>query len=434
MECREAREFFSPYLDEELAREERAALEGHLEGCPACREELARWRELARALRGLKVAAAPPGFTAAVLARVAGLERAAAANAAAAGKPFPGLIPAGSAAGVKGEGMVARKTQVPDQEHTGLARPRAWRGMRPWVAAAAAVAMLAAGSISYAARGFWQQLPGSIVTAIHQGPDQGGRQVAVTPGGEPSAPGTPVPGNDASATPGAGGSANPGSQAGAGTTPTPGSPPAGTGGQPGGANTAPGNGDAATGKQPGASGNTNNTPGATGEQPGNSGNRQPTRVAANEPYPARSFLSTGRQVTSTMLKVSVADIAAARSQALGLAGSSGAGVQIIADQDNGGEKRFICQFTLPENRAASLLAGLAGLGQVTYRNTSTQDLTQQFSATLDQYQAKVAQVNAASDPAAKEKLQGEAQALERQLSTWEQETKQQTIILWLETK
>ncbi|WP_161955100.1 hypothetical protein [Moorella sp. Hama-1] len=46
----------------------------------------------------------------------------------------------------------------------------------------------------------------------------------------------------------------------------------------------------------------------------------------------------------------------------------------------------------------------------------------------------MAQVNAAVDPAAKEKLLQEAKALEQQLATWEQETQQQTIILWLETK
>ncbi|WXJ96166.1 hypothetical protein MCACP_26650 [Neomoorella carbonis] len=58
----------------------------------------------------------------------------------------------------------------------------------------------------------------------------------------------------------------------------------------------------------------------------------------------------------------------------------------------------------------------------------------QFSATLEQYQAKVAQVNAATDSVEKEKLTREAKALEEQLSAWDQETKQHTIILWLETK
>ncbi|CEP68460.1 Uncharacterized [Moorella glycerini] len=53
---------------------------------------------------------------------------------------------------------------------------------------------------------------------------------------------------------------------------------------------------------------------------------------------------------------------------------------------------------------------------------------------LKQYQARVAQVNAATDPAEKEKLTREAKVLEEQLSTWDQETKQKTIILWLGTR
>ena len=377
MECREAREFFSPYLDGELTTEEKDMVQQHLATCPACREEMARWEELSRALRGLKApVVAPPGFAAAVMARVAGLR------------------------------------QV-----------RPWRQARQLVAAAAAVAVLAAGSIGYAARGFWQQLPGSIIAAIHQGHDRSGQQVAVNPSDKVATPGSSVPGNGD----------NPASPPDAGTATNPNTLPGMAGPQPGNANVSPGNGPA--GNQPGKNAKTNNAPGNTAQQPGGSNSdQQPTRVAGNDPYPARSFLSTGRQVTSTMLKVGVADMAAARAKALSLGGSSGAAVQVIADQDNGQEKRFISQFTVPEDRAAGLLAGLEGLGQVTSRNTSNQDLTQQFSATLEQYQAKVAQVNAATDPAEKEKLQGEAQALERQLSTWEQETKQQTIILWLETK
>lgn len=52
----------------------------------------------------------------------------------------------------------------------------------------------------------------------------------------------------------------------------------------------------------------------------------------------------------------------------------------------------------------------------------------------EQYQAKVAQVNAAADQEERARLIKEARALEQQLSTWDLETKQETIILWLETK
>lgn len=375
MECREAREFFSPYLDGELTTGEKDLMQRHLAACPACREELARWEELSRALKGLKTpVAAPPGFAAAVMARV---------NPAHRSRPL-------------------------------------WRARR-LVAAAAAVALLAAGSVGYAARSLWQQLPAGIA-ALHQGYGATGSQVAITPEDktttpEASRPGAAGPGNQ----PGGGAEAGAGGQAGTANK------------QPGSGATAPGNGQGNS--QPAGSGKNNNPAGnQEGQQPGSAGvDRQPAMVASSESYPARTFLSATRQVTSTMLKVRVTDMAASRAKALGLGSSAGAGVQVIADQDNGQEKRFICQFTVASDGAGGLLAALQGVGQVISQNTSSQDLTQQFSATLEQYQAKVAQVNAASDQAEKEKLTREAKALEQQLSSWDEASKKQVIILWLET-
>ncbi len=375
MECREAKEFFSPYLDGELTTEEKDLVRRHLAACQACREEMARWEELSRALRELKApVAAPPGFAAAVMARV-----------------NPG------------------------------GQERSWWRVRRLVAAAAAAVLLVAGSVGYAARGLWQQLPAGI-TALQPGHDDNGRQVAVAPGDKTtsSEAGRQVAG------------ANPGNLPGGGTATGANGLAGATSKQSGNGATAPGSGQGSS--QPAGSGKNSNSPGSQGQRAGgSSGDRQPAIVAVSEPYPARAFLSAGRQVASTMLKVRVTDMAAARAKALGLGGSAGAAAQIIAVQDNGQEKRFICQFTVAEDRAAGLLAGLSELGQVTSRNTSTQDLTRQFSATLDQYQAKVAQVNAATDPSEKEKLTREAKALEQQLASWDEASKKQVIILWLET-
>ncbi|GEA14291.1 transcriptional regulator [Moorella sp. E308F] len=355
MQCREAREFFSPYLDGELATEEMEVLQQHLEGCPACREELARWRKLSLALQGLKApVAAPPGFATAANARLAERQRV-----------------------------------------------RPWRGIRRWAAAAAAVAVLAAGSIGYAARGIWQHLPAPVASVQHSD----GRQVAVdnpVPNAEP--PASNLPPDSGQSQPVKPDGQQPGSGNAAGRKPLP--------------ETSPGN---------------ESERHATTPDSGKPG-QQPTRLADSEPYTARTFLSAERQATSTMIKITVADITGAKGKALSLASSSGAAIQVIADQDNGQVKRVIYKFTVAESQAAALLAGLSQLGQVISKNTTTQDLTQQFSATLKQYQAKVAQVNAAADPEERAKLTKEAKALEQQLSTWEEETKQRTIILWLETK
>jgi anti-sigma factor RsiW len=45
LNCRELIEFLAAYLDEELAREERAAFDRHLAICPYCRDYLATYRQ-----------------------------------------------------------------------------------------------------------------------------------------------------------------------------------------------------------------------------------------------------------------------------------------------------------------------------------------------------------------------------------------------------
>ncbi len=72
MECREARELFSEYLDKQLAHEENLKLISHLEVCPECREELDRMDSLLAAIhsRSMIELTAPEGFASSVMARI----------------------------------------------------------------------------------------------------------------------------------------------------------------------------------------------------------------------------------------------------------------------------------------------------------------------------------------------------------------------------
>ena len=60
--CRECRDRLSPYLEGELEGEELTRLEGHLDGCAACREELELLRLTVDSLRGLPDLPAPAGI------------------------------------------------------------------------------------------------------------------------------------------------------------------------------------------------------------------------------------------------------------------------------------------------------------------------------------------------------------------------------------
>lgn len=357
MKCHEAREFFSPYLDGELTPAEINILERHLERCPACRRELSRWQELSQTLQGLAApVTAPPDFAAAVAARVAARQQ-----------------------------------------------PRPWQSLRRWAAAAAAVAVLAAGTLGYAGRGLWQQLP-----LLASNPP--GQQVDIDdPGAEVNLP--PLTGEADINEPAA-----PANQ-----DPAVGDNRPDEGKQPG---TAPGNDS----PDPGSGSKENNLPPDPGKP------EPPFQVAGTDTYTAQAFLSDGRQTSSTLLKLAVGDLAAAKATVTDLAAINDASLQVIAEGNSGPEKRFIYQMAVSNEQANALLAALSKAGTVTAQNINTQDLTQQFAATLEQYQAKVAQANSAAEPEEKTKLLQEAKALEQQLQAWERESKQQTIVLWLEVK
>ncbi|MBC7341920.1 MAG: DUF4349 domain-containing protein [Clostridia bacterium] len=62
MDCVEARELFSPYLDGVLAEEDQSALEQHLNHCLLCRQEFKDWAEMLELLRSLPPVSPPPDF------------------------------------------------------------------------------------------------------------------------------------------------------------------------------------------------------------------------------------------------------------------------------------------------------------------------------------------------------------------------------------
>jgi len=62
MYCEEAQRKLNAYLDGELTGEARARLQGHLESCPQCSEELQRHQRLNRLLEALPAASVSEGF------------------------------------------------------------------------------------------------------------------------------------------------------------------------------------------------------------------------------------------------------------------------------------------------------------------------------------------------------------------------------------
>jgi len=71
MNCVDARQLFSPWLDGELDEASAVALRLHLEGCGECSRELALWEDMSQALRQARPdVVAPSGFAEGVMARL----------------------------------------------------------------------------------------------------------------------------------------------------------------------------------------------------------------------------------------------------------------------------------------------------------------------------------------------------------------------------
>ncbi len=67
MKCRDIREMFSPYLDDELSQEERARVEEHVRACDKCAEELRALGSVVDMVRGMPPAPVPQGFRSRVM-------------------------------------------------------------------------------------------------------------------------------------------------------------------------------------------------------------------------------------------------------------------------------------------------------------------------------------------------------------------------------
>ncbi|MEW6425797.1 MAG: anti-sigma factor [Bacillota bacterium] len=427
MNCQQARQLFSPWLDGELTGEEAGALRAHLAACRSCAAELARLREITAALRNLRVPVAPPdGFAARVTERLRkpGLEPA----AGEAGRAAEGTgRPAVAAAAGKVVPPAGRKLFAPGSGGFGPAAAgggfwfAGWRqalraGWKKGAAVAATLVLLFGGSVTLAARYFgWPGLFNApVVVGQVPSPDAGaGTGVTIDQGGHQDAQGSQ-------------GQVEPGD---AGTT------------------VSPQNGD--QGKQPVsepvsrpgegeqgrllAAGNSPGTPGRQPEKPagevgaggGPQAQGQVTAGAGGEP---KVFLNQPRAVESVLIKVRVDDLDEAAGRLAAGARARGIACQPV----NNDEKIKIYRLPVPKAQDEQFTAYVAGLGRVFHQSRDIRDISNAFAEKLDYYQKLIEERKAASGTQAK-KLDADIQKVKEELETMDREAREQVIlIVWLE--
>ncbi|NPV90687.1 MAG: hypothetical protein HPY50_07945 [Firmicutes bacterium] len=155
---------------------------------------------------------------------------------------------------------------------------------------------------------------------------------------------------------------------------------------------------------------------------------EPVKIADNTVQP-KTFLSTEKVITTTMLKIKAPDPGAA----FGLTGALGrtysASTQVLAQQT---DQKYVVKFVVPIDQEAGLMAGLSRLGTTRDQTTDRQDVTAVFTETLETYRETVSELNQTTDENQRKELAERVKYLENLLSTWDKESGKRIIVLWIE--
>ncbi len=141
-----------------------------------------------------------------------------------------------------------------------------------------------------------------------------------------------------------------------------------------------------------------------------------------------ALVSSRKEILSTILKLSVADAAAASREALAAAGELGGGGQTLAAQKRDSGELLILRLAAPAGTGGRLADRLAGLGVVLGRSEEIRDVTDSYT----QAAGRLREIESGAAPGGAGRPEAEASALRRQIQSWDEESSSHIIILWLE--
>lgn len=331
MNCNEARDLFSPWMDGDINKEEKRLLQAHLDSCVVCRQELREWEEISGVLKQLhhETMAAPAGFSNLVMDKI------------------------------KQENKLRRFT-----------------GAKHIAAGIAAALALFLGSSSLLMNPV-VQVAQKTPPAIEEKVDPTAQTNKVAETGQPDT-----------------------------VNPSPISKPQ------------------------------VNVPEAGNKtvSPFTGGLKIAANNATTISEPQELFLNKERAIYSTILKVLVGDNILMEQNVKMLASASGASVQSLGNHVDANGSAVMLSISCPSAKADGLIKSLSALGSELSREETKQDLTVRFNETREQYRVLVSRAAAAQSPEEQAELEKQVKSLEDQLRSWEKDSAQETIVLWLETK
>lgn len=152
----------------------------------------------------------------------------------------------------------------------------------------------------------------------------------------------------------------------------------------------------------------------------------------NVPETKPVFLNKERSLTTTMLKLKVADPSAIQTQSTDIGRNAGARAELLGQQTQIGQRFVIIKFTVASEKADTLLSQLSSLGNRTSIQEEKQEITTQFNSTLEQYRNLAAQRAKVQDKEQAAQLDRQINSLHEQLNSLDKEAQEETIVLWLE--
>lgn len=182
--------------------------------------------------------------------------------------------------------------------------------------------------------------------------------------------------------------------------------------------------------------NSNSDPSATQTPVTGQTNPDDPNVSA-DPNPGTTpaplvFLNKNRFFTTTLLQIKVSDSRTVLQQVMSMAEAAKAQTQNLGQQVNESGSYTLIKIIVPKSAADELISGLCGLGTVTGKEVTNNDITTQFADKLSQYQTLVTQRAVSQDAAQTAVLDQRIKTLETELNDWDQKAEQETVVLWLE--
>lgn len=153
-------------------------------------------------------------------------------------------------------------------------------------------------------------------------------------------------------------------------------------------------------------------------------------IAAVPDLEPKVFLNKPRTISTTFVKLNVPELDQARNKAVAAAKSHGASYQVQDAQ--AGTPSETLRFDVDPVRADAFVTRLGELGLVTHRQSDQWEITGQFAAALEEYQALTARRTGVEDPDQAAALDKEIAALERRLTEWNQDAERHIVVLMLQ--